>query len=150
VKPAVGDVTLITKVSVALPTSVMADFTRLIEFTQITLTGPVLVMVLLAVMSPKVWVHGRPASDAERARASALSWLRFWLKKIPPVAWKSECMAGFALLSTKTFPNTVAFSNVQVPPPIATSPITPGLVGAPPPAVLLRVTLFKPNTAYLQ
>ena len=149
-KPAVGDVTLITKVSVALPTSVMADFTRLIEFTQITLTGPVLVMVLLAVMSPKVWVHGRPASDAERARASALSWLRFWLKKIPPVAWKSECMSGCALLSTKTFPNTVVFSNVPLPPPIPTSPITPGLVGAPPPAVLLRVTLFKPNTAYLQ
>ena len=149
-KLAVGELTLITKTSVELPTSVRVDFTRLIEFTQITLTGPVLVIVLLAVMSPKVWVHGRAASVAERARAAALSGLRFWLKKIPPVAWKSECMAGFALLSTKTFPNTVAFSNVQVPPPIATSPITPGLVIEPPPAVLLRVTQFKPNTAYLQ
>jgi len=76
-KLAVGDVTLITKTSVELPTSVRVDFTRLIEFTQITLSDPVLVMVVLAVMSPKVWVHGRPASVAERARASALSWLRF-------------------------------------------------------------------------
>src|SRR6266567_1063570 len=74
---AVGDVTLITKTSVELPTSVRVDFTRLIEFTQITLSGPVLVMVVLPVMSPNIWVHGSPASVAERARASALSWLRF-------------------------------------------------------------------------
>ena len=149
-KLAVGDLTLITKTSVELPTSVRVDFTRLIEFTQITLSGPVLVMVVLIVMFPKVWVHGRAASCAERARASALSWLRFWLKKIPIVAWKSECMRGFALLSTKTFPHTVVFSNVPVPPPIPTSPKTPHLLGAPPPAMLERVTLSKPNIAYLQ
>ena len=149
-KLAVGDVTLITKTSVELPTSVRVDFTRLIEFTQITLSGPVLVMVVLLVMSPKVWVHGRPASVAERARASALSWLRFWFKKIPIVAWKSECMRGFALLSTKTFPHIVVFSNVPVPPPIPTSPVTPHVLPLPLPAMLERVTLSKPNIAYLQ
>ena len=80
-KAAVGDVTLITKRSqpLPLPTSVRVFFTRLIEFTEITLSCPVLIMVVLPVMSPKVWVHCRPASSAERARASALSWLRFWL-----------------------------------------------------------------------
>ena len=147
-KLAVGEVTLITKTLQELPTNVRVDFTKLIEFTQITLSPPFPVMVVLLVMFPKVWVHGRPASVAESARTSLLSWLRFWLKKIPPVAWKSEWMSGCALLSTKTFPFTVVFSNVQAPPPIATSPITPGLV-APLPA-LLRVTQFKPNTAYLQ
>ncbi len=56
--------TLITKTSVPLelPINVRVFFTRLIEFTQITLSCPVLVMVVLPVISPKVWVHCRPAS----------------------------------------------------------------------------------------
>jgi hypothetical protein len=33
-----------------------------IEFTQITLSCPVLVMVVLPVKSPKVWIYWRPAS----------------------------------------------------------------------------------------
>jgi hypothetical protein len=53
-KPAVGDVTLTTKRSEELPFSVMAAVVRLIEFTRITLSGPVLVMVVLRVMFPKV------------------------------------------------------------------------------------------------
>jgi hypothetical protein len=56
-KPAVGDVTLITSRSVPLesPVSVSVFFIGLIEFAQITLSCPVLIMVALPVMSPKVW-----------------------------------------------------------------------------------------------
>ena len=59
---AVGEVTLITKVSLEVPFSVRVFLVRLIEFAEITLTCVLLVMVVLPVMSPKVWVHCRPAS----------------------------------------------------------------------------------------
>ena len=49
----------------------MSVLDRLIEFPQITLTGPVLVMVGLPVKSPKVWVGGRHAICAERANTAA-------------------------------------------------------------------------------
>jgi len=80
---AVGDVTLIRKVSVESPLSVRFFFVRLIEFTEITFNAAVLVMVVVPVMSSKVWVGGRPAICAERARTSASSRLKSWLLNVP-------------------------------------------------------------------